>query len=134
MDEMRRKYLLLPFFAEHLYFVVGIYRYHRLSNSSSLLNSSILFSFVSLERPRNQLASTILSTNSIVSLQEHTVYFITRLLSPPAPADRAGNESHLIGYAPMLNVLIVGIASVDCVQVFSLHGLVSMVFLFFQRC
>lgn len=46
----------------------------------------------------------------------------------PAPADHAENESHLIGYAPMLNVLIVGIASVDGVQVFSLHGLASMIF------
>lgn len=30
----------------------------------------------------------------------------------------------MIRYAPILNVLIVGIATVDCVQIFSLHGLV----------
>lgn len=30
----------------------------------------------------------------------------------------------MIAHAPVLNVLIVGIASVDCVQIFSLHGLV----------
>lgn len=59
-------------------------------------------------------------------MQEHTAHFIIRLLSPPVPADYSGGDSHLIGYAPMLNVLIVGIASVDCVQIFSLHGLVCM--------
>lgn len=57
-------------------------------------------------------------------MQEHTVYFITRLLSPPVPVDYSGSESHLISYAPMLNVLLVGISPVDCVQIFSLHGLV----------
>ncbi|KAJ4722356.1 mediator of RNA polymerase II transcription subunit 33A [Melia azedarach] len=72
-------------------------------------------------------AATILCGASLIrgwNIQEHTVQFITRLLSPPAPAGHDGVESHLIGYAPMLNVLIVGIASVDCVQIFSLHGLV----------
>ncbi|KAJ8565893.1 hypothetical protein K7X08_008469 [Anisodus acutangulus] len=38
--------------------------------------------------------------------------------------DYSGKDSHLIGYAPMLNVLLVGIAPVDCVQIFSLHGMV----------
>lgn len=57
-------------------------------------------------------------------MQEYTVQFITRLMSPPVPSDYAGSDSHLIDYAAMLNVLIVGIASVDCVQIFSLHGLV----------
>lgn len=51
--------------------------------------------------------------------------FITRLLSPPIPEDYSGTESHLIGYAPFLNVLLVGISSIDCVQIFSLHGLVG---------
>ena len=59
-------------------------------------------------------------------VQEHTAHFIIRLLSPPIPADYSGSDSHLIGYAPMLNILIVGIASVDCVQIFSLLGLVSL--------
>lgn len=59
-------------------------------------------------------------------MQEHTADFIIRLLSPPVPADYAGVDSHLIDYAPMLNVLIVGIASVDCVQIFSLLGLVRI--------
>ncbi|KAI4304101.1 hypothetical protein MLD38_039657 [Melastoma candidum] len=71
-------------------------------------------------------AASILCGASLLrgwNIQEHTVYFITRLLSPPAPTDH-GSESHLFAHAPVLNVLIVGIASVDCVQVFSLHGLV----------
>lgn len=57
-------------------------------------------------------------------MQEHTVLFITRLLSPPVPANYSGTESHLIGYARFLNVLLVGVSSIDCVQIFSLHGLV----------
>ncbi|XP_038876267.1 mediator of RNA polymerase II transcription subunit 33A-like isoform X2 [Benincasa hispida] len=72
-------------------------------------------------------AATILCGASLIrgwNFQEHTVHYITRLLSPPVPTDYSGCESHLIGYAPMLNVLIVGIASIDCVQIFSLHGLV----------
>ncbi|KAL7105128.1 hypothetical protein ACP275_07G025200 [Erythranthe tilingii] len=71
--------------------------------------------------------ATILCGASLIrgwNIQEHTVYFITRLLSPPVLADYSENESHLISYAPMLNVLLVGIAPVDCVQIFSLHGLV----------
>ncbi|KAK3016179.1 hypothetical protein RJ639_007019 [Escallonia herrerae] len=72
-------------------------------------------------------ATTILCGASLTrgwNIQEHTVYFITRLLSPPAPADCSKSDSHLIRHAPMLNVLLVGIASVDCVQIFSLHGAV----------
>lgn len=61
-------------------------------------------------------------------MQEHTAHFIVRLLSPPVPPEYSGTDSHLIGYAPMLNVLIVGIASVDCAHIFSLHGLVCLVF------
>ncbi|KAI3775212.1 hypothetical protein L1987_49781 [Smallanthus sonchifolius] len=72
-------------------------------------------------------AATILCGESLIqgwNVQEHSVYFITRLLSPPPPANYSGNDSHLIAYAPMLNVLLVGIAPIDCVQIFSLHGLV----------
>ncbi|KAG2721669.1 hypothetical protein I3760_02G091900 [Carya illinoinensis] len=72
-------------------------------------------------------AATILCGASLIrgwNIQEHTIHFIARLLSPPAPPKCCGNGSHLIGYAPMLNVLIVGIASIDCIQIFSLHGLV----------
>ncbi|XP_044484283.1 mediator of RNA polymerase II transcription subunit 33A-like isoform X2 [Mangifera indica] len=72
-------------------------------------------------------AATILCGASLIrgwNVQEHTIQFITRLLSPPAPADCDGSYSHLIDHAAMLNVLIVGIATVDCVQIFSLHGLV----------
>ncbi|KAF4378835.1 hypothetical protein G4B88_008305 [Cannabis sativa] len=72
-------------------------------------------------------AATILCGASLIrgwNIQEHTAHFIIRLLSPPVPADYSGTDSHLIGYAQMLNVLIIGIASVDCVQIFSLLGLV----------
>ncbi|XP_051127540.1 mediator of RNA polymerase II transcription subunit 33A-like isoform X2 [Andrographis paniculata] len=71
--------------------------------------------------------ATILCGASLLhgwNIQEHTLYFITRLLSPPIPANDLSNESYLISYAPMLNVLLVGISPVDCVQIFSLHGLV----------
>lgn len=72
-------------------------------------------------------AATILCGASLVrgwNIQELTVLFITRLLAPPVPVDYSGTESHLIGYAPFLNVLLVGISPVDCIQIFSLHGLV----------
>uniref|UniRef100_A0A1J3IQ93 Mediator of RNA polymerase II transcription subunit 33A n=1 Tax=Noccaea caerulescens TaxID=107243 RepID=A0A1J3IQ93_NOCCA len=72
-------------------------------------------------------AATVLCGASLTrgwNIQEHTVEFLTRLLSPPIPADYAGAESHLIGYACMLNVAIIGIGSVDSIQIFSLHGMV----------
>ncbi|XP_009617798.1 mediator of RNA polymerase II transcription subunit 33A-like [Nicotiana tomentosiformis] len=72
-------------------------------------------------------AATILCGASLArgwNIQEHTVLFITRLLSPCIPSDYCGNESHLISYAPVLNVLLIGISSIDCIQIFSLHGLV----------
>ncbi|OMP04999.1 hypothetical protein COLO4_09143 [Corchorus olitorius] len=74
-------------------------------------------------------AASILCGASLVrgwNVQEHTILFITFLLSPPVPADYSGSDSHLISYAPFLNVLLVGISSVDCVQIFSLHGLVPL--------
>jgi hypothetical protein len=58
-------------------------------------------------------------------MQEHTADFIIRLLSPPAPAEYSGGESHLIAYAPLLNELILGIASSNNLHIFSLHGLVN---------
>ncbi|KAK9725422.1 hypothetical protein RND81_05G142200 [Saponaria officinalis] len=72
-------------------------------------------------------AATILCGASLIqgwNLQEHVVYYITRLLSPVVPAEYVGDDNHLIAYAPMLFVLLVGIAPVDCVQIFSLHGMV----------
>ncbi|XP_047333789.1 mediator of RNA polymerase II transcription subunit 33A [Impatiens glandulifera] len=74
-------------------------------------------------------AATILCGASLIhgwNIQEHTVYLITRLLSPPISDDHSGHGSHLIDLAPMLNALIVGIAPVDCVQIFSLHGLIPL--------
>lgn len=82
-----------------------------------ILSSELLFRNL----PRNHSKYS----NVLIFMQEHTAHFITRLLSPPVPAEYSGSESHLIRYAPILNVLIVGIATVDCVQIFSLHGLVS---------
>lgn len=58
------------------------------------------------------------------NIQEHVVLLITKLLSPPIPPDYSGSESHLLGYAQMLNVVLVGISSIDSIQIFSLHGLV----------
>ncbi|XP_050236948.1 mediator of RNA polymerase II transcription subunit 33B [Mercurialis annua] len=74
-------------------------------------------------------AATILCGASLVrgwNIQEHTLLFIIKLLSPPVPVDYSGSDSHLINYAPLLNVLLVGISSVDCVQILSLLGLVPM--------
>lgn len=47
------------------------------------------------------------------------------LLSPPTPVDHNGSDSHLINHGPLMNVVLTGISSVDCVQVFSYHGLVG---------
>lgn len=72
-------------------------------------------------------AATVLCGASLTrgwNIQEHTVEYLTRLLSPPVPADYSRAENHLIGYACMLNVVIVGIGSVDSIQIFSLHGMV----------
>ncbi|XP_074585416.1 mediator of RNA polymerase II transcription subunit 33A-like isoform X2 [Curcuma longa] len=72
-------------------------------------------------------AATILCGASLVrgwNIQEHTVRFVAKLLSPSIPADYSEAESHLISHGPMLNVVLTGISSVDCVQVFSFHGLV----------
>ncbi|KAI3506728.1 hypothetical protein L1887_21291 [Cichorium endivia] len=71
-------------------------------------------------------AATVLCGASLTrgwNIQEHTGLFIIKLLAPPVPADYSGTESHLIVYAPLLNVLLVGISSIDCVQIISLHGL-----------
>lgn len=54
-------------------------------------------------------------------LQEHILLFIVELLSTP------GTTFQLIDYAQFLNVLLVGILSMECVQTFSLHGLVWLV-------
>ncbi|GFZ04678.1 REF4-related 1 [Actinidia rufa] len=72
-------------------------------------------------------AAKILCGASLIrgwNIQEHTVLLITKLLSPPVPVDYSGSESHLIRDTPFLNVLLVGISSIDCIQIFSLHGVV----------
>jgi len=62
--------------------------------------------------------------NDYLWMQEHIVFFIVKMLSPPVPPKYSGTESYLINHAPLLNVLLVGISSVDSVQIFSLHGVV----------
>ncbi|KAM0950986.1 putative mediator of RNA polymerase II transcription subunit 33A/B [Dioscorea sansibarensis] len=72
-------------------------------------------------------AATILCGASLTSgwnVQEHTVRFALDLLSPPPPVDYSGSDSHLTGHGPVLYVVLAGISSVDCAQVFSYHGLV----------
>ncbi|KAE9463899.1 hypothetical protein C3L33_04085, partial [Rhododendron williamsianum] len=72
-------------------------------------------------------AATILCGASLIrgwNIQEHTVLLITKLLSLIVPADYSGVESHLRAYALFLDVLLVGISSSDCIQIFNLHGMV----------
>ncbi|KAK1295333.1 Mediator of RNA polymerase II transcription subunit 33A [Acorus calamus] len=68
------------------------------------------------------------------NMQEHTIRYVLKMLSPPPPADYTGSDSHLISYAPMLNVILTGISAVDCVQVFSLHGLLKVWYRQHQAC
>ncbi|VVA14021.1 PREDICTED: mediator of RNA polymerase II [Prunus dulcis] len=74
-------------------------------------------------------AVTILCGASLIrgwNIQEHICLFIINLLSPPVPADYSGSDSHLISYASFFNVLLVGVSSIDTVQIFSLLGLVPL--------
>ncbi|KAI4349551.1 hypothetical protein L6164_010128 [Bauhinia variegata] len=74
-------------------------------------------------------AATILCGASLFrgwNVQEHSLFFVITLLSPPVPPNYSGTESHLVSQAPFLNVLVTGISSIDCVQIFSLHGLVPL--------
>ncbi|CAJ1906114.1 unnamed protein product [Sphenostylis stenocarpa] len=74
-------------------------------------------------------AATILCGASLVrgwNVQELTVLFITKLLSRIDPPNYSGADSHLTSQAAFLNVLLMGISSVDCVHIFSLHGLVPL--------
>ncbi|CAH9139463.1 unnamed protein product [Cuscuta epithymum] len=54
--------------------------------------------------------------------EEHNVYCITMLWTPPIVAESYGKESHWSCYAPMLNIPLDGIATVDCVQISSMDG------------
>ncbi|KAL3647907.1 hypothetical protein CASFOL_008875 [Castilleja foliolosa] len=72
-------------------------------------------------------AATILCGASLCrgwNIQEHTCLLITKLLSPAVPTNFTGSESHLLGYAPFLNALLIGLSPSDCVHIFSLLGLV----------
>jgi hypothetical protein len=52
------------------------------------------------------------------------VNYVVKLLSPPVPYDYSECNSHLINHGAMLNAILTGISSVDCVKVFSFHGMV----------
>ncbi|KAL3572485.1 hypothetical protein D5086_026389 [Populus alba] len=96
---------------------------------SSLMNGSPLtpsMKNILVSTPASRYAAIEIINYFYFCLQEHTILFIINLLLPPVPADHSGSESHLINYAPLLNVLLVGISSVDCVQILSLHGLVPL--------
>lgn len=67
----------------------------------------------------------LLKLQFVLCLQEHTVLLITKLLSLIVPADYSGVESHLRAYPLFLDVLLVGISSSDCIQIFNLHGMVG---------
>nr|XP_043612236.1 mediator of RNA polymerase II transcription subunit 33A-like [Erigeron canadensis] len=73
-------------------------------------------------------AATILCGASLTrgwNIQEHAGLFIIKLLTPPVPQDYTGSGSHLLTCAPLLNALLMGISSIDCLLIFSLHGLVA---------
>ncbi|KAE9612788.1 hypothetical protein Lalb_Chr06g0176771 [Lupinus albus] len=98
--------------------------------ASSLAEIEKIFEFAINGSDEEKIsAATILCGASLVrgwNVQEHIIFFMIKLLSPPVPPKYSGTESHLISYAPLLNVLLVGISPVDCVQIFSLHGAVPL--------
>ncbi|KAG0480467.1 hypothetical protein HPP92_011325 [Vanilla planifolia] len=65
-------------------------------------------------------AASILCSASLIrgwNIQNHAVRFVLKLLSPPAPVDHSGTDSHLISHGPVMNAVLTGLSSVDCVQV-----------------
>ncbi|KAI5057516.1 hypothetical protein GOP47_0027531 [Adiantum capillus-veneris] len=74
------------------------------------------------ERPA---AASILCGASLMrswNVQEHTVSFVLRLLSPPASNDGKLNGHHLIQHAPMLYATLGAIHTTDALHVLSLYG------------
>ncbi|RZC10244.1 Mediator of RNA polymerase II transcription subunit 33A isoform B [Glycine soja] len=98
--------------------------------ASSLAEIEKVFEFAIKGSDEEKIsAATILCGASLVrgwNVQEHIVFFIIKMLSPPVPPKYSGTESYLISHAPFLNVFLVGISSVDSVQIFSLHGVVPL--------
>ncbi|TKY50500.1 Mediator of RNA polymerase II transcription subunit 33A [Spatholobus suberectus] len=98
--------------------------------ASSLAEIEKIFEFAINGSDEEKIsAATILCGASLVrgwNVQEHIIFFIIKLLSPPVPPKYSGTESYLISHAPFLNVLLVGISPVDSVQIFSLHGVVPL--------
>lgn len=98
--------------------------------ASSLAEIEKIFEFAINGSDEEKIsAATILCGASLVrgwNVQEHIIFFIIKLLSPPVPPTYSGTESYLISYAPFLNVLLLGISPVDSVHIFSLHGAVPL--------
>ncbi|CAL5186324.1 unnamed protein product [Lathyrus oleraceus] len=98
--------------------------------ASSLAEIEKIFEFATNGSDEEKIsAASILCGASLVrgwNVQEHVVFFIIKLLSPPVSPKYSETENHLISYAPFLNVLLVGISPVDSVQIFSLHGAVPL--------
>ncbi|CAH9132697.1 unnamed protein product [Cuscuta epithymum] len=96
--------------------------------ASSLAELEKIYEFaVSGSDDEKIYAATVLCGASLTrgwNVQEYVAMLIIKLLSPPVPEGYTGSESHLIGYAPFLNILLVGISFLDGTQIFSLHGLV----------
>ncbi|KAB1224692.1 Mediator of RNA polymerase II transcription subunit 33A [Morella rubra] len=61
------------------------------------------------------------------NIQEHVVWFVVKLLSPPIPPSHTGSGSHLVDYMSMLSALLFGASSSDNVHILSLHGAVPEV-------
>lgn len=55
---------------------------------------------------------------------------LVKLLSPPVPPNYNGERSHLVDYMPMLSGILYGASSVDTVHIFSLHGVVRLLYIF----
>lgn len=65
-----------------------------------------------------------------MSLQEHVVHFVLKLLSPSVPPGYTGSRSHLVDHMPMLSATLLPASSVDNVHIISLHGAVSGILAF----
>ncbi|CAN1132161.1 Mediator of RNA polymerase II transcription subunit 33B [Linum perenne] len=74
-------------------------------------------------------AANILCGASLVrgwNVQEHTIPFIIKLLSPFVPADYSGSVSHLFDHATLFYVLLLRMSSADSLQILSLHGMAPL--------
>jgi hypothetical protein len=61
------------------------------------------------------------------------VHFAVQLLSPLGADNRSGNNSAILGHAPMLYAALQGMNTTDALNVLSLFGMVS-IFLLLHIC